>query len=65
LSTVPFPQRFDVLLSRRALGGSTFGCADDPDKRHIGAWLTGLTSVVIFVIAVLGVVRAYLALHSM
>ena len=36
----------------------------DPNKRLIGAMLTGLTSVVIGVIAVIGVLSAWLALPS-
>jgi hypothetical protein len=41
-------------LSRRALGGSTFS----------SAMLSGLTSILVFIIAVIGVLRAYLALHG-
>lgn len=35
------------------------------DKRLIGAMLSGLTSMAIFVIAVIGVVRAWLAAQPM
>jgi glutathione S-transferase len=36
----------------------------DPDKRIIGAMLSGFTSILVFIIAVIGVVRAYLALPA-
>jgi glutathione S-transferase len=41
------------------------GYMADPNKRLIGAMMGGLTSIVLFVVAVTGVVQACLALHVM
>jgi uncharacterized membrane protein YecN with MAPEG domain len=36
----------------------------DPDKRIVGAMLTGICDLVLFIIAAIGIVRAWLVLHQ-